>query len=729
MMRHPLVVCVLSSIIAIALAPSAIAGRSLADSLSREVTQDAGVSREAQFQGVALVIGNADYPDQPLATPLNDAGSLAALLGAAGFEVIALENATRRDIERALVDFNRRLGKDGVGLFYFAGHGLQLTDSTLLLPIDALTDSAASARASGISLAAIIAEMSRQRPASPNLVIIDSCLNNPFAPPAATTAPERARLQVPDQTLLAFATSSGAVAYDGNGQHGLYTAELVKALAIPDLSLREIFARVRLAVSQRSAGKQIPWSVSSLQEDLHLVAAQSGSMRAQVTESPASPAMTLSMLSRGILPTDGEARYELEFWESVRNSTDAADYEAYLEAYPDGRFAPLARSRAERYKKTSAAAPEEPEPAVAEEPEPAVAEEPEPAVTEEPEKPALSIEGMDAEYEVVTNANVREKPSSRATQIGELSRGSTVQVTGRLLDRNWYRVETSAGITGYVYGELLREPAARPAPVATPRPAPKPVATPTVPAAQPAVTTARGEAARDCATCPEMVVLSAGSFTMGSSSGDRTEKPAHKVSIARPFAMGKYEVTLAQWNECLKAGACSHSPKKAGPSENSPVRDVSWSDTQEYVQWLSRITGQKYRLPTEAEWEYAARAGTQTRFWWGDAVGEAHADCKGCGGSWDHDTPADVDSLPANPFGLHGMNGGVWEWVSDCWHKSYSGAPTDGSAWDSSDCRQYVIRGGSWRNDPSYVHSASRFKYDANVRYLLNGFRVAKSLD
>ena len=234
---------------------------------------------------------------------------------------------------------------------------------------------------------------------------------------------------------------------------------------------------------------------------------------------------------------------------------------------------------------------------------------------------------------------------------------------------------------------------------------------------------------RDCPSCPEMLVLQPATFTMGNNSGDRSERPAHRVSIKRPFAIGKHEVTTKQWKDCVKAGACSYNPDYTNASDNSPVRDISWSDAQEYVRWLSKITKQEYRLPTEAEWEYAARAGTSTRFWWGDSVGVGKADCKDCRGKWSREAPVDVDYYPPNPFGLHGTSGGVWEWVSDCWHKSYKGAPKDGSSWKKADCRENVIRGGAWRNDASYIHSTSRFKYDANVRYLLNGFRVAKTLN
>ena len=402
----------------------------------------------------------------------------------------------------------------------------------------------------------------------------------------------------------------------------------------------------------------------------------------------------------GILPKDGEAQYELEFWESIKNSTHAEDYEAYLKTYPDGRFAPLAKARAARYA--------EPAPEAA-------------------EQPALPIEEMDIQYEVVTNANVRKQPSSHAERVGELSRGDRVHVTGRTEDKNWYRVELAEGATGFVYGELLREPVAAPAPAPKPEPA---AATPAPPPTATTVVTHQTGAVSDCDNCPEMVVLQPGSFSMGDNRGDRSEKPAHRVTIRKPFAIGKYEVTLAQWNACVEAGACKAmaDTSAAGLSDMSPARDLSWNDAQRYVRWLSKLTGQKYRLPTEAEWEYAARAGTSSRYWWGQKMESGKANCKDCGGEWNNDAPAKVDAFPANPFGIYGMNGGVWEWVEDCWHKSYAGAPTDGSAWTSHDCRENVIRGGSWRNDSTYAHSASRFRYDTAVRYILNGFRVAKSL-
>jgi formylglycine-generating enzyme required for sulfatase activity len=239
---------------------------------------------------------------------------------------------------------------------------------------------------------------------------------------------------------------------------------------------------------------------------------------------------------------------------------------------------------------------------------------------------------------------------------------------------------------------------------------------------------ASGTEIKDCPACPPLIGLKQGDFVMGSNVDDPSERPAHSVSIARPFAVGKFEVTNEQWNVCVEAGACQAS--SAGPSaqKNDPVRDVSWNDAQAYVKWLSKVSGKSYRLPTEAEWEYAVRGGTSTRYWWGDKMATGKANCKVCGDPWNPDGPAPVGSFAANPYGIHDMNGSLWEWVSDCWHNTYKGAPADGRAWDEPNCNVRVIRGGSWREGADYMLSSTRFKYDASVRHSQNGFRVARDL-
>ena len=230
---------------------------------------------------------------------------------------------------------------------------------------------------------------------------------------------------------------------------------------------------------------------------------------------------------------------------------------------------------------------------------------------------------------------------------------------------------------------------------------------------------------------PEMVEIPAGVFRMGCVSGQRCsdqEEPVHEVRIARPFAISKYEVTFADWQTCLDGGGCNgYSPEDSGWGRaDRPVINVSWNDAQAYLSWLSQETGEQYRLPSEAEWEYAARAGAATAYTWGNRIGRNLANCQGCRSQWDNDQTAPVGSFPENAFGLHDMHGNVWEWVQDCWNGSYEGAPTDGRAWEVRDCEFRVLRGGAWNTQTRWVRSAHRMASATPVRAY--GFRIARTV-
>jgi formylglycine-generating enzyme required for sulfatase activity len=221
---------------------------------------------------------------------------------------------------------------------------------------------------------------------------------------------------------------------------------------------------------------------------------------------------------------------------------------------------------------------------------------------------------------------------------------------------------------------------------------------------------------------PEMNMLRGGTFTMGSNE-DTSEKPVHQVAI-KPFAISRYPISVREWNECAAAKACAF---VATGNDDAPVANVSWSDVKQFVAWLAGATRKAYRLPTEAEWEYAARGGTQTRYWWGDELQAGMANCKNCMNVATAEQPIKIGSFNPNPFGLYDMGGTVDQWVEDCWHKNYQGAPSDGSAWVETDCSSHVIRSGSWKNDARYVRPANRDSYDTNVRYPTHGFRIALS--
>lgn len=211
---------------------------------------------------------------------------------------------------------------------------------------------------------------------------------------------------------------------------------------------------------------------------------------------------------------------------------------------------------------------------------------------------------------------------------------------------------------------------------------------------------------------------------------DEDEGPTHQVTIAA-FAVAKFDATFAEWDACAAQGGCdTHVGDQGWGRGQRPAINVSWDDAQRYVEWLSRLTGRSYRLLTEAEWEYAARAGTATAFSWGDGneTPNGGANCNQCGSQWDGKETAPVGSFAANRFGLHDMAGNVITWVEDCLHDNYDGAPMDGSAWTDGDCLRRVVRGGSWYDDPHDLRLANRGWNSAVDRFSGLGFRIARTL-
>jgi formylglycine-generating enzyme required for sulfatase activity len=234
---------------------------------------------------------------------------------------------------------------------------------------------------------------------------------------------------------------------------------------------------------------------------------------------------------------------------------------------------------------------------------------------------------------------------------------------------------------------------------------------------------------RDCPDCPEMVEIPAGKFVMGSSDSDSPdEKPAHEVHLDKPIAVGKFEITFAEWDACAADGGClkNKQPRDEGWGRGKhPVVNVSWNDTQEYITWLSQKAGKPYRLLSEAEWEYAARAGTTGKYAFGETLSAQQA--KFSSGRRGIGETAEVGSYAANAWGLYDMHGNVWEWVEDCYAANYQGAPADGSPRLDPGCgANRVLRGGSWDYDPEDLRSAVRYRLAPYYRVNEIGFRVAR---
>ena len=229
---------------------------------------------------------------------------------------------------------------------------------------------------------------------------------------------------------------------------------------------------------------------------------------------------------------------------------------------------------------------------------------------------------------------------------------------------------------------------------------------------------------------PEMVVIPAGSFKMGNTQDNKNpeELPVHQVSI-KSFAIGRYEVTFKEYDQFVKATNRRKPKDYTWGRCNQPVIDVSWEDAKAYTKWLTKQTKRQYRLPSEAEWEYVARAGTTTNYWWGNKIGKNLANCADCGSKWDDKKTALVGSFLQNPFGVYDMIGNVWEWVADPWHNNYKGAPKDGSIWNKGGEEHYrIIRGGSWYINSKGSRAASRTISQPDSRNSLFGFRVAAEI-
>jgi formylglycine-generating enzyme required for sulfatase activity len=590
---------------------------SLLCAVCTQASADGASASDTGTPRMALVIGNATYPDQPLASAASDARAMTTALGRRGYTVIHHEDLSADGLRQALQLWRSKRAAEGGNVLYFAGHGIQAGDSVRLLGVDARPGQPATLMTRAVDLAQVLAHAAPADGGLADIIVLDTCLDNPFGAAVASTPPP------PAGVLLAYATRPGGFAADRDG-HGIWTHALLQAMAeesAADLATTLDDAVLRVLAS--SAGAQRPWVDKGM--------------------APGPPAGIIAASAqgqrRGVLPKDSAEQVELTFWDSVKDSAHASDYEAYLQAYPNGRFAALARARIERLK---AAAPK--------------AEAPKPAPAPVPEKPRPPVAKRPADGPPAT------APAEPARAAGGAS--------------------------------LLQK---------------------------------AGSDIRDCPACPVLAVIAPGAFTMGSNTSDPSEKPPRRVTVDAPFAIGRTEVTVEQWSACVDAGACPRTAD-AVRAPNTPVRDISWNDAQLYLKWLSGVSGKSYRLPTEAEWEYAARGGTSTRYAWGDEMRRGSANCKDCGEPWQADGPSPVASFAPNAYGLHDMNGSVWEWVEDCWHSTYKNAPADARAWTESFCPVRVIRGGSWRDGASYMPTTTRFKYDGSVRHSQNGFRVARDV-
>jgi formylglycine-generating enzyme required for sulfatase activity len=564
--------------------------------LKREQTRPNG----GEQRRIALVIGNGAYTNAPpLKNPPNDATLVAATLKKLGFEVTIGTNRAQREMKQLIREFGQRLrAGGGVGLFYYAGHGVQSKGRNFLVPVDADIQSEADLEDVGVDVNYVLNMMDDAQNAL-NIVILDACRNNPFGRSLRSAQGGLAQVKAPTGTLIAYATSPDSTAADGGGANSPYTEELTRQMEASGVVLETMFRRVTEQVSSRTGGRQEPWISDNHKGEFYF------------SRNPTNSSPTNSSLSNTPATIDAVA-VEREYWETIRSSNDAQDYKDYLQTYPNGAYAVVARAKIRQIETAKSTQRAEPQP---------------------------------------TNTQPSNSGGNKASEAAGAAKTSGSPPKS---------FRSQQGI--------------------------------------------------------EMVYIPPGKFMMGSNHD--WEKPVHEVTISQPFYMGKYEVTQGQWQTVMGSN-----PSSFKGDDNLPVERVSWDDAQEFINKLNEINdGYTYRLPSEAEWEYACRAGTTGGYyarnvddigWYKDNSGKkTHA----------------VGSKQPNAFGLFDMSGNVWEWCRDWW-VDIEGAPADGSARLSGGEQKYrLFRGGSWSNDASNLHSAYRNRTSPAIRVNDIGFRVVAVL-
>ena len=650
-------------------------------------TPAAGQAPEASGARTALVVGNGAYTGElpALRNPVNDARLMARTLRALGFQVTLVENAHEDDLESAVVAFGDALrgrGQGGVGLFYYAGHGVQWQGANYLIPVGAEVESERHLRTRTVSAELILDEMG-DAPTALNIVVLDACRNNPWAASGKRSiggSRGLTRMNVPtgatSSFFLAYSAAARQAAEDGDGDNSMYTRALATAMSTPGMELDDVFKEAGRQVTAATASRQVPWMEGSWYGKFFFASPAS-----RPAAKPAAPALA------GDAPDPAT-----EAWLQIRETANVQLLERYLADYPSSGYRMAAEARLD------------------------------------------ALRGQP--FRVVV------EPSAARVRI--LNIGPPYQA-GMKLPAGEYRVEASApgherkvetvahGGTPTVHRMALRKAGLE-----------------------------AGERFRDCPECPEMVVVPAGSFLMGSPSHERgredNEGLVHQVTIEVPFAVGVYEVTVAEFGRFVDAtghstgNACYVWTGEKWEQRNGfgwrnpgfrqggshPAVCVSWEDAQAYVAWLSRVAGERYRLPSEAEWEYAARAGTRTARWWGEEEPRqcTHANGADASAGWGwgvgcsdgHSRTAPVGSFRMNAWGLHDVLGNVWEWTQDCWNSNYQGAPSNGRAWERGNCSNRVLRGGARVLRPWLLRSALRSRGTTGLRGSDGGFRVARTL-
>jgi formylglycine-generating enzyme required for sulfatase activity len=704
----------------------------------------------AEAKRVAFVVGIDVYdnlgPNQQLAKAVNDSRAVAGVFKEIGFQVIAAENTSRPNFLRAWQRFLDTVAPGDLTALYFSGHGVEINGSNYLIVRDApqAADGEEVLKNSALRLQSLIDRLKEQR-GQASIFVIDACRDNPYADQSKKRGLNASRglraEEPPKGTMIMLSAGAGQEALDSlsptdPNPNSIYTRTLLPLLKEPGLEITDLAKRLRGEVEALAATvrhEQRPAFYHELSGDLFLVPRPQGS-----------PGIAAG-------PPASEAAAA---WSAAKDSSSPAVLEFYIKRFPGTVYAGMAQARLDELKRTqvAVATPPPPAPNLALPAAPRVAPPTAPSVPGPANRPAeVSQPKRPPSVYEAAQAWAAARQSSSPDVLSDFLEKYADTIYGPMARQRLQDLK------GAEFAAMLPAPQRAPdgpalaAMVPPAQPAAPPASTPVAgpfQASRPAVPLTPADEGRlapqnqftECVGCPDMTVVPAGSFTIGSPAGEvgRTgdEGPQVRVTFARPFAVGRYAVTFEEWDACTADGGCNgyRPPDDGRPRGRYPVVNVSWDDAQSYVAWLSKRTGRRYRLLSEAEREYAARAGTTSSFWWGSSISPKQANYDGTisyvGGERGEfrQRSLAVDTFSANPFGLSQVHGNVNEWVADCWRGSYQDMPSDGAASTSGDCGRRVLRGGSWYDPPQQLRAAARTAVYPGFRSNKIGFRVARTL-
>jgi formylglycine-generating enzyme required for sulfatase activity len=648
-----------------------------------------GISTAFASNRTALVIGNGKYQSSPLKNPVNDAIDIAKALKHLGFDVILKKNVDKQGMEDAMRIFGRKLANSKIGLFYYAGHGMQVKGINYLIPVKNNIKEESEVSYFAVNAGFVLAKM--EAAGNPlNIVILDACRDNPFKRSFSRSSAVKglASMDAPEGTIIAYATKAGDVAEDGQGRNGTYTSALLNNIANPALDVRDMFNKVGLEVKGKTSGSQIPWTSNDPFPDYYLAGGTE-------TEDSSSGSSNAGMLKINSNPPGADIFIHGKFRGTAPLEIKNIDPGSYtIKAVLSDYNAEVKKVKVNRGRK--AVVDFYLDPAVSKA---------RLYVTSKPSDCKIRILNIQPAF-----YNGIELDSGRIYRVEVSKKHYKTKVQN-------VEINSSQGIDLYVELEKLPDISGG------------------------AGTPGQGQTWREPVTGMEFVWVPQGCYQMGSNSGDSDEKPVHKVCLDG-FWMAKHEVTNRQYRK-YKSSHDSKDYKGVNLNrDDQPAVYVSWDDAKAFAKWLSSKSGKQIALPTEAQWEYAARAGTGTVRYWGDDADDAcrYANVhdrtsknKFSNFTWQNHNCNDgyagtspVGSFRSNNFGLYDMLGNVWEWCEDVYDKEAYSKHSRNNPLVLSGGSDRVLRGGSWSSKPWNVRSAYRYRYSASFTLDYLGFRLIR---